>query len=141
MNKLSSNKTALLLAFATFVLGGITGGFLTATFMGRNMMKMLRHGPPHMNEFMLRRMTSDLTLDDAQEKEVKRIVDEISKEMLELHRQFRPQFHAILDRHVPEIEKILRPDQLQKFRKMEELRRSDKHDPSSGPMPFPPENR
>jgi hypothetical protein len=126
----------LLLAVGLFVAGFITGIFVGGSFLHHEIMGELRRGSPHMGEFMLKRLTSDLDLDSAQVQQIKPIVDQISKETNELHLEYRPRLHTIFDRYNPEILKVLRPDQQIKFKKhVEDIRKGE-----DGPRPASPEH-
>jgi Spy/CpxP family protein refolding chaperone len=78
------------------------------------------------------RMTTDLSLSDAQAEKIKEVFTKYSEKMMELRKnmaeedrgQMRDKFFAIRKEQNEELKKYLTADQLEKYQKLEEERRA-----------------
>lgn len=77
------------------------------------------HGPhPEGDNFMMRRLTQELNLDEPQRTQLKGILEDMFREMRQVRLEVEPKARGILDRNDQRIREILRPDQQQKFDQM-----------------------
>jgi len=72
---------------------------------------------------VVRRLTRDLHLSEAQARQVDQIYDDTAKSYVELHKQVDPQFDAVRAHTRDRIRGVLSSEQLTKFNEM--VRRSD----------------
>jgi len=104
---------------ATFVLGvvvGACGMFFYAWYGGHWHREFDR-------QRVVRRLTRDLGLSEAQARQVDQIFQDTAKSYSELHKQVNPQFDAIRARTRDRIREVLNPEQLAKFN--ETVRQAD----------------
>lgn len=73
------------------------------------------HRPGEMKEFMIKKLSKDLHLNEGQKTKVSAIFDLKQPQMMALHEQMRPQFEALRNSTNDEIRKVLNPDQISKF--------------------------
>jgi len=80
---------------------------------------------------IVRHLSQELKLTDAQVKQLDQIVDDSMKKFMELRKQVDPQFEAVREESNNRIRQILTPDQLTKFnemlRRFEERRKGRPH--------------
>jgi hypothetical protein len=96
----------------TFFLGVVVGGgsvFYYGWHSG-----FLHRGFPS-RRAVVRRLTRELNLSDAQAQQLGQIMDDAAKKHQQLQEQFRPQFHALHEETRDRIRKILNPDQVARF--------------------------
>ncbi len=67
---------------------------------------------------VIRRMTGDLGLTDAQVQQLTQILDEFGKKYQDLHAKTDPQFAALREERDNRVRQILNPEQLAKFNDM-----------------------
>ena len=101
---------------AVFALGCATGALLDSAYRiragaARNEARAGRRDPDHMFE----RMRRDLSLDDQQATEVRKILDETRNEYRTLRSEARPRFDAIRQSARTRIRALLTPEQQQRF--------------------------
>ena len=116
--KPSSTKTiviASLIVVVAFLAGAMAGVFADHW--------MMRHGPRgHLGraaeELMHRRLKSHLDLTDEQDKKIEEIIRRRHQRMTEIWDSVRPHVRAEIDATNAEIEKVLTPEQREKFQKM-----------------------
>lgn len=106
----------VLFAFAAGIALGVVGDRAYLFFHERI---VPRGGIEFMGRHLLKRLDRGLDLTDAQEAQARAIIDRHTKQMLEeltsVHRSMHAEFNAT---HA-EIEKILTPEQREKFRRMQ----------------------
>ena len=93
----------------TFLLGVVVGGggvFYYGWHSG--FLRPSRHG-------LVRRLTRELNLSDAQVQQLSQIMDDAEKKHRQLQEQVRPQFQALHEETRDRIRKILNPDQVARF--------------------------
>jgi Spy/CpxP family protein refolding chaperone len=119
----------------TFLLGVLAGG-AGSFFYGWRMMGP--QGGAARRERILRHMTRDLDLNDAQVTQTRAIMEETGNKIQELRKQHRPEFDAIRAESHERIRKVLTPQQAVKFeemvKKFEERRKQ-----GDAPPPPPPD--
>ena len=101
---------------AVFALGCATGAFLDSAYRLRagaagSESRGGRRDPDHMFE----KMRSELSLDERQSAEVRRILDETRNEYRALRSEARPRFDAIRQSARTRIRALLTPDQQRRF--------------------------
>jgi hypothetical protein len=112
-------RRAYLYFAMTFVLGVVVGGcgmFFYAWYGGHWHREFDKHR-------VVRRLTRELGLSEAQVHQVDQIFEDGAKSYSELHKQVDPQFDAIRAQTRDRIREILSPEQLVKFNAM--VRQSD----------------
>lgn len=124
-------RRAYLYFILTFLLGVVVGG-AGAVFYAFHSGHWPRHFDP---QRLVRRMTRELGLSDAQVPQVSQIVDETSKRFADLHKQKDTQFDALRLESQARIRQILNPEQQAKFDAM--MRRFEERRRKAGPPPPP----
>ena len=112
-------RRAYLYFAVTFVLGVVVGGcgtFFYAWYSGHWHRQFDR-------QRVVRRLTRELHLSDAQVRQLDQILADTAKSYFELHKQVDPQFDAIRARTRDRIREILTPEQAAKFN--ESVRQAD----------------
>jgi hypothetical protein len=107
-------RRAYLYFAVTFVLGVVVGGcgvFFYAWYSGHWHRQFER-------QRVVRRLTRELRLSDAQVHQVDQILAETAKSYSELHKQVDPQFDAIRGQARDRIRQILAPEQVARFNEM-----------------------
>lgn len=119
-------RRAYLYFTLTFALGLVAGGagmFFYGWYGGH------WHRHPR-KEFIIRRLTRDLNLSDAQVERLGPIVDDSMKKYSALQAQVEPQFKAIREESRRQIRQILTPEQATKFddlvRRMDERMKKER---------------
>jgi Spy/CpxP family protein refolding chaperone len=119
---------------ATFLLGVLAGG-AGVFFYGSRMIGP--QGGPARRERILRHMTRDLNLNDAQAQQVRAILEETGNKIQDLRKQHRPEFDAVRKESHDRIRKVLTPEQAGKFEEMVKKFEA-RHAAGDGPPPPPP---
>lgn len=101
---------------AVFALGCVTGGLLDSAYRlragaARNESREGRRDP----ERIFEKMRSELSLDERQSTEVRKILDETRNEYRALRSEARPRFDAIRQSARTRIRALLTPEQQQRF--------------------------
>jgi len=107
-------RRAYLYFAVTFVLGVVVGGcgvFFYAWYSGHWHRQFER-------QRVVRRLTRELRLSDAQVHQVDQILAETAKSYSELHKQVDPQLDAIRGQARDRIRQILAPEQVARFNEM-----------------------
>lgn len=73
---------------------------------------------PFGRRHLVRNLSRDLNLNDAQVKQLNQIIDGTSRQFEALHRQVEPQFESLRKQSNDQIRAILNPDQAKKFDEM-----------------------
>ncbi len=108
-------RRAYLYFALTFILGTVAGGagiFFYGWYGGH--WHRHPHGRPP-KEVIVRRLTHDLSLSDAQVQQLRPIVEQSMRKYSALQAQIGPQFRAIREESRKEIRQILTPEQAAKF--------------------------
>ena len=120
-----------------FVLGAVAGTLGTHYIYSQRMEGIFRGEPKLSRDFIVRRLTRELDLDENQAAQLRTIVRETHGELREMRRTLRPQTEAILARSQERVRAILRPEQRLKYEKIleERKRRRSADDPVHEPPP------
>lgn len=102
---------------AVFALGCATGAFLDSAYRLRAgaARNEPRSGGKHNPEHVFEKMRQDLSLDDRQAAEVRKILDETRNEYRALRAEARPRYDAIRQSARTRIRALLTPEQQQRF--------------------------
>jgi hypothetical protein len=126
-------RRAYLYFALTFILGAVAGGaglFFYGWYGGQ--WRRHPHGHPS-KEVIVRRLTHDLNLSDAQVRKLGPIIEDSMKKYSTLQSQIEPQFKAIREESRNQIRQILTPEQTAKFdelvRRMDERIKRQRSDP------------
>ena len=121
------------MAFVAGALIGFAGGRVYSIF----------HGPLHggridaqIRDRMLHHLDSELKLTPQQHDQVKQIIDRHHQKMEEISAGMRPQMRQEIESMNAEIEKVLNPEQRQKFQSLSERMRQ-RHHGRGEPPPHP----
>lgn len=101
-----------------FLLGALAGTLVTFTICHHRAESGFREEPGRMRDFVVRRLSRELHLDQAQVEQLRTIVQETHVEIRNVRRQFRPQIEEILTRSQDRVRTILRPDQREKYERI-----------------------
>lgn len=113
----------LILSFvAVFLAGGVVGGAVMFHFSSR--MMPLPPDPSMIAEHMLQRLKTELDLTPQQEPEVKKVLDEVAREMSATHERVFGQVSQLVEKADERIASLLTAEQQVKFAKFNEERRS-----------------
>ena len=138
MNK---SRTARIVLYAALIfLAGVLTGALIAPMFGRHFMRL--PDSHHLSRAMLSHLRSELSLTNAQEAQIKPIVEKTCADMESIHLQTVQRALTRLAEANTEIAAFLTPEQKEKFKKMEaehrvHVRHFRHHDGPHGP-PGPP---
>jgi Spy/CpxP family protein refolding chaperone len=97
-----------------FIFGMIAGIAVTLTFEGLVIKRALAN-PDRGWDILSRRMSRELNLTDEQKDQIKVILENTRDELARIREQAAPQVDTVLDNSRTEIEKILTPEQQEKF--------------------------
>lgn len=110
-----------------FILGAGSGS-LTTYLLSRTDFETSLRPPRHNKEEMLvKRLSTELSLDNQQQRQVKVIIHETHEKIRLVHRSVRPAIEAQLTESQQRIGKLLRPDQQQAFEKILAERKTRGH--------------
>jgi hypothetical protein len=112
-----NSKRAYLYFILTFTLGLIVGGAATI-FFGWHSGLIRPHHPDEKR--IVRFLTRDLSLSDAQVQQVDQILKDTEQKNKQVQQQIQPQYDAIRAEGRDRIRKVLNPDQLAKFNQLVE---------------------
>jgi len=101
-----------------FLLGALAGVLATYAVYQQRMEGVARGEPGRTREFIVRRLTRDLSLDPPQSEQLRAIVRETHAELRELRKKIRPETEEIMARSQDRVRAILRPDQREKYEKI-----------------------
>jgi Spy/CpxP family protein refolding chaperone len=101
-----------------FFLGALAGVLATYAVYPQRMEGVARGEPGRTREFIVRRLTRDLNLDQAQSEQLGAIVRETHAQLRELRKKIRPETEEIMARSQDRVRAILRPDQREKYEKI-----------------------
>ncbi|MEO5730615.1 MAG: hypothetical protein ABI134_15410 [Byssovorax sp.] len=115
---MSPRVQALLLLTAVFVLGAITGGAMTRSLAGRNL-RGLVGGPRQLagERAFLAALDRDVHLDPPQRAAASAIFAAQEPDAQEIRRSVAPRIAALRLRTADDVRRLLRPDQLEGFRR------------------------
>ena len=106
------NWKAIAGVLLVFLLGMAAGAFVT---IGVIKHRWTHRGPRVMADFIVRRLSWELRLDNPQRDQLRIIVNQGWEEMKAVHDQVRPQVEGILSNSEVKVRAILRSDQQAKF--------------------------
>jgi hypothetical protein len=107
-----------------FLLGGLVGSVGTQLYL-KHWSERFWKNPSARREVFLRRLTKELRLTEAQQKEFKAIIEEVDKKVEQFRRENRAEIRKVLDEGFNQMKQKLDPGQQQK---LEELKaRHEKH--------------
>lgn len=118
------NWRAIVGAVLIFVLGMSAGALITVKICQRWIGKIKAGGPRIVAELIERRLATRLSLDNAQRRQLRTIVQKAYGEIQDAQRQIQPQVRETLERAETSVRAILRPDQVKKFDKLVAERKS-----------------
>src|SRR5579859_935451 len=110
------NWKAIVGVFAVFVLGGLAGSMTTIALVRHRLVH--GHGREMMADFIVRRLSWELRLDQDQREQLRGIVTEGQTQIRAVTKQIRPQIEEVLGQSEAKVRAILRPDQQEKFNKL-----------------------
>lgn len=112
------NYKAIVGVLLVFALGAICGGAVTHVMDRSRTEAFMKGGPAAREEFLVKRLASQLDLDSRQIELIRPIVHETHGSILRIRQQSRPQVEGVLEESQRKISMILRPDQREKFVKI-----------------------
>jgi len=122
-----------------FLLGVLAGALLEHRVYQHRLGRFYRGGPQAAEDAIVRRLSRDLSMDDAQREQLRGIVHEAQAEIAPIRRQIRPRVEEIIEGAQAKVREILHPDQQQKFDKLvaERKARMEKRYGQEGVTPLP----
>lgn len=115
-----------------FLAGALAGSLGTGIYL-RHKMEAFEggtHGGPEMTSFLVKRFTHDLDLTQAQQAEVRKIIEESEEKIMAVRHQYLPEIKGIIDQNLALMREKLSPEQQKKLDKLRE-----KLERSRGPIP------
>lgn len=103
-----------------FVLGVITGVLGTGIVVRRGIRQFVERAPDAHRSILMRRLTRELQLTEAQRPQVEAIVQSGGQEIRALMQQSHTDFSAIMQRRTAELKALLTPEQQQQLDRMVE---------------------
>ncbi len=129
--KFSRNSLkAVLAVILIFTLGALAGSVGTGLLVKKRIMKF-GTGPEPIAARVLERLTGRLSLSEAQEAEIRKILDQSGEELSGMREKYMPEFRRVIESSVGRIDAVLDRDQKEKFRKLRE--KFQKRSPFRGP--------
>ena len=115
-----------------FLFGALAGSLGTGLYLRQEMERFERgrHGGPERAAFLVKRFTHDLDLTEAQQAEVRKIVEESEQKIKAIRQQYLPEIKGIIDQSFALMGEKLSPEQQKKLYKLHE-----KLERSRGPIP------
>jgi Spy/CpxP family protein refolding chaperone len=115
-----------------FLAGALAGSLGTGIYLRHKMEAFEggRPGGPEMTSFLVKRFTHDLDLTQAQQAEVRKIVEESEQKIKAIRQQYLPEIKGIIDQSFALMREKLSPEQQKKLYKLHE-----KLERSRGPIP------
>lgn len=99
------------IAFSSAVIGGVT----TAFYIKHKVLKVIEQGPKGTRLVAMKVLRRRLRLSNEQVKEIRPLVREAQRKLIELRQSHRPEVEAILNQAVSEIHPKLEPKQREEF--------------------------
>ena len=112
------NAKVILGILLVFLLGAASGALVTHMIHQARLEAFINGGPAMREEYLVKRLTRELNLDSGQQDQIRGIVHETHTAMLDMRRQMRPGFEALLEQGQERISSVLRPEQREKFAKL-----------------------
>jgi len=105
-----------------FIVGALAGSFGTGVYLRHRMEKFTvgRPGRPPGTAFLMKRLSKELDLTDAQRVEIETIVEEYQEKIFAVRRAFLPEIREITDQSLALIREKLNNEQQQKLDKLHE---------------------
>lgn len=101
-----------------FLLGVTCGSLVTFLISQSRIDTIMKGGPQAREEFLVKRLTKELDLDDQQHEQVKAIIHETHEDIRQIRQKTRPQVEALLNESQLHISSLLRPAQQIKFKEI-----------------------
>ncbi len=98
-----------------FLLGALSGAAISHRYDRRNVEAVLSGRGDSTVDLVVRRLSRSLDLDPAQQDQVRAIVSETHREIVEIRKPVRSRVMATLESSRVRVRTILRPDQQEKF--------------------------
>ena len=130
------NKTKLKIIaglLVVFLSGVVTGALSTGIALRHGMRQFMERSPETHCRFLMRQLSRELGLTDAQRTQAERIVENGGNEIRGLLDESHGRFAAIMQRRAAEMRAILTPEQEEKFDRM--LERTQKRWPAFSTLP------
>jgi uncharacterized membrane protein len=106
-----------------FLLGALAGAAVTHRVARHNVEAVLSGRSGATVDLVVRRLSRTLDLDSAQREQVRAIVTETHREIVEIRKPVQARIEAEIARSGARVRLILRPDQAEKFDRMQAERR------------------
>jgi len=106
-----------------FLLGALTGAAVVHRVDRQGVEAVFSGRGGATADFVVRRLTRSLDLDPAQQDQVRAIVTETRRDIVEIRKPVHGQIQAALDRSRARVRAILRPEQQEKFDRIQAERR------------------
>jgi Spy/CpxP family protein refolding chaperone len=101
-----------------FFLGAVSGSLVTYLFSQARMESFIKGGPGVREEYLVKRLTTELDLDTQQQAQVEAIIHETHESVRQIHRTSRPQIEVVIQSSQLRISALLRPEQQTRFKKV-----------------------
>jgi len=131
-----------------FTLGVVAGAVGTGMYIKQKITHLAVGGPPgvpppEMTDFILRRMSRDLNLNEDQEKKIKKALTETHEKLRLVSEKYQPEFKKILDVSKAAIKACLSPEQAARMDEIQKKMGHRMQGPPPGERPFgrPPRDR
>jgi len=98
-----------------FLLGAIAGAAIVHRVDRKNVEGFLSGRGGATADFVVRRLSRSLDLDPVQQDQVRAIVNETRRDIVEIRKPVQDRIHAAFERSRVRIREVLRPDQQEKF--------------------------
>jgi len=112
-----------------FLLGALAGAAVYHRFGHQGVEDVLSGRGGATVDLVVKRLTRSLDLDPVQQDQVRAIVTETRREIGEIRKPVQPQFEAAIERSRASVRAILRPDQQEKFDRIQAERRKRRERP------------
>lgn len=114
-----------------FILGALTGSLGTGIYFKHRIEKFGPPGPSARKAFLMKKFSGELNLTEAQQVEIKKILDQLDTKIYDIMRKNRPEIEKIMDDSIVLMKDKLNNEQKQKLdelhKKMKEYwRRKDR---------------
>jgi hypothetical protein len=105
---------------ALFIIGGVIGLLGDRLYMEHKLRRLTEFNPEQRKAYILQKYTKELHLTEAQQVEIRRILDEKSEEIAQNTQRYKENIDKIRQRYDERIKALLTPKQRQRYDEMKQ---------------------
>jgi protein CpxP len=105
---------------ALFIIGGVIGLLGDRLYMEQKLQRLTEFNPEQRKAYIMQKYTKELHLTEAQQAEIRKIIDEKSDEIAQNTQRYKEDIDKIRQRHDERIKALLTPEQRQLYDEMKQ---------------------